>query len=137
MLLGDAVYRRALPTDLAEAMELLESEGLETEFKYNEFTVATSRDRLVACVRLKPLRDGTMELASVAVAKEYRGRGIGERIVSEALEGAGGTVYALALAPGFFEKQGFRRIDAVPPALKRKAESHCASKGFVPMALEP
>jgi N-acetylglutamate synthase-like GNAT family acetyltransferase len=137
LLLNDARVRRALPTDLGQVTALLDAEGLETEFKYHEFFVVEEKGQIVASARLKPLPDGTFELASVAVVKERRGAGLGEGVVATALKRADGPVYALALAPGFFEKQGFRRIDSAPASLKRKAESHCASKGFVPMIWEP
>ena len=132
--LNDVRIRSALPTDLAPVKALLESEGLETEFKYHEFVVAENGSTIVGCARLKPLRDGTAELASVAVVKHHRAKGIGEAVVKKILARAGSNVYALALAPTFFEKQGFRRIDSVPAELKSKAETHCVSKGFVSMA---
>ncbi|MBI4393186.1 MAG: GNAT family N-acetyltransferase [Euryarchaeota archaeon] len=133
MLLNDMNARQALPTDLAAVQALLAAEGLEAEFKYHEFVVMEAKGEILACARLKPLPDGTLELASVAVAKEWRGMGLGERIVAAVLKRANAPVYALALAPGFFAKQGFRYLESVPVSLKRKAELHCASKGFVPM----
>lgn len=126
--------RPASDDDAGAVSALLDEEGLESEFVAREFTVAEVGGRVIACARLKPV-DGGHELASVAVDPAERGRGVGARVVRASLAGATGPVWGLAIAPGFFETLGFRRLDAVPPALKEKAEGACASSGFVPIGL--
>lgn len=128
------LVRPARATDALAVVDLLRGEeDLEVAFEPAEFFVAEESGVVVACARLKPLPDGADELASVVVQRELRGRGVGERVVRAALARARGPVHALALAPGFFGKLGFARVAETPPALKEKAEGHCASTGFVPM----
>lgn len=129
--------RRAKDADAASVVALLQEAGLEVAFDPREFVVAVEGGRLVGCARLKALPDGSRELASVAVAADRRGERIGEALTREALRDASGDVYALALQPGFFERQGFRRLAEVPAPLREKASTVCASSGFVSMVWTP
>lgn len=133
--------RPARPSDEPAVLALLRSHpGLEVGFEAREFVVAERSDGLAACARLRRHPDGAWEIASVAVRADLRGGGIGARLVPPALAPAGAApVYALALAPGFFAKHGFRPIeaDALPPALAAKATGMCASTGFVAMRRDP
>lgn len=129
--------RPARDTDAAAVIRLLEDAKLEVAFAPPEFHVAERDGDIVACGRLKPLADGTLELASVAVREDLRGQRIGDALVRALLQRARAPVVALALAPGFFERVGLRRLDAVPDALREKADGFCASTGFVPMAWTP
>lgn len=125
--------RAARPDDAAQVLALLASDNLEAGFAPDEFLVAEQGGRVVACGRLKPLADGSHELASVAVLRELRGRGLGAALVRTLLSRASGPVHALALAPAFFATLGFVPVDRAPEALREKAEGFCASSGFVPM----
>lgn len=128
--------RPARAEDRKDVVALLEAEELEAHFEPNEFHVAEIDGRVVACARLKPLPDGSHELASVAVRETVRGTGVGARLVGAVLAAAPRDVHALALAPGFFERQGFRARDDVPALLREKADGLCASSGFVPMTFQ-
>jgi N-acetylglutamate synthase-like GNAT family acetyltransferase len=72
------------------------------------------------------------------VAKELRGRHVGDAVTAALLERADGAVHALALAPGFFARHGFAAIEpgALPASLQAKATGMCASTGFVAMRRE-
>lgn len=149
-----ATIRDARPEDAGPVQRLLEAEGLEAGFVPAEFLVAedersapaaghpapssTSDGHVIGCARVKPLSgpEGASELASVAVAPEHRGEGIGRHLVHEALEGAPEPVYALCLEPGFFAHLGFEAADAVPPSLAEKADGCCASLDPVAMVFE-
>lgn len=106
-------------------------------FEAPQWAVAVRDEAVVACGRLRPLADGTHELAGVDVDPTLRGRGVGAALVRGLLAQAPGTVVALALAPAFFERLGFRRLAAVPPVLADKAAGACATQPFVPMARGP
>ncbi|MDF0531392.1 GNAT family N-acetyltransferase [Tsukamurella sp. 8F] len=45
--------------------------------------------RLVAAVRLAPASDGTVELGRLVVAPDLQGQGLGSRLLTHALDGAG------------------------------------------------
>lgn len=136
-MLTSALIRPALPRDRDAVVALLRAEKLEAAFVPDEFLVTEVDGRVVACGRLKPLSDGSDEVASVAVAPEVRGEGLGASIVRRLLARARGPVHALALAPGFFARLGFSAVDRAPEPLREKAEGICSSSGFVAMTWTP
>lgn len=125
--------RPATDADEDAVLALLRDANVEAAFVAREFTLALDGGRVIAAARLRPLAGGAAEIASVAVARERRGQGIGERLVRDVLAGAPGEVLALAMAPGFFARLGFAVLDATPPILAPKAAGVCASRPFVPM----
>lgn len=135
--------RLALPADAAAVLALLRShDGLEVEFAAAEFAVAADAAApadVLACGRLRRHGDGALELASVATRANLHGRGLGGRVVDRLLAGAREPVYALALAPGFFARHGFREVavDRLPASVRAKAEGVCASKPYVAMVRGP
>lgn len=128
------MIRAAREDDVGRVKAILHAAGLEADFAAREFVVAEDdAGRVVGCARLKPLPEGASELASVAVVRHLRGSGLGTTLVKAALQDARGPVVGLMLAPDFFSRFGFERLDSVPPSLRAKAEGTCASSGFVPM----
>jgi len=66
-------------------------------------------DRLIGCGQVKPHRDGTRELASIAVQPRYRGRGVARAIIERLLAENQPPLYLIcreSLSP-FYEKFGF------------------------------
>ena len=84
------------------------------------FTVAELDGKVVACCALEIIWSDLAEIKSLAVDKDYTGKGVGKMLVCAALERAGQLglprVFALTLAPGFLEKLGFEIIamDSLP-----------------------
>lgn len=136
-MLTPALVRPARPADREAVVALLRAEKLEAAFVPDEFLVAEVDGRIVACGRLKPLSDGSNEIASVAVARDLRGEGLGATLVRRLLARARGPVHALALAPGFFARLGFSAVERAPEPLREKAEGICSSSGFLPMTWTP
>lgn len=130
--------RRAKPADEAAVLALLASEsGLERAFDPSDFCVAVEGQRIVACGRVKRHADQSLELASVATVKDRRGHGIAGQLVDALVRNHREPIYALALAPGFFAKHGFRVVDKVtlPAEVRAKAEGMCASQPYKAMVL--
>lgn len=129
--------RRAVPADEAGVLALLrQHDGLETGFAAAEFAVTVQDRRVLACGRLRRHADGALELASVAADRDHQGAGLASVLVRRLLADARGEpVYALALAPGFFARHGFREVakESLPAPVRAKADGMCASKAFVPM----
>lgn len=134
MTAATILLRPATDRDAREIVELLANAGLDAAFDPREFVVAQESEHVVAAARLRALPDGAHELASVVVAPHLRRTGVGARIVREALDRATGAVFALAVAPEFFEKLGFARLDDVPAVLAERATTTCAGTSFTPMA---
>ena len=128
--------RKAVGNDEAAVLALLrQHDGLEVEFHAPEFAVVAQDRRVLACGRLKRHADGALELASVATDRDAQGQGFASVVVRRLLAGVAEPVYALALAPGFFARHGFREVpkESLPASVRAKAEGMCASRPFVAM----
>ena len=75
----------------------------------------------IGCAALIPMSDGIVELAKMAVDPQYRGRGIGRRLLEFAIERARvmgaqsvflGSSTKLPVALHLYESVGFRHVDA-------------------------
>ncbi|MHB1262176.1 MAG: GNAT family N-acetyltransferase [Thermoplasmatota archaeon] len=128
--------RRATAGDAEAVLALLRShDGLEVEFKASEFCLAGDGNAVLACGRLRRHTDGAMELASVATQAGQHGRGLASAVVQSVLDGVTEPVFALALAPGFFARHGFREVskELLPGSVRAKADGMCASRPYVAM----
>jgi N-acetylglutamate synthase-like GNAT family acetyltransferase len=82
----------------------------------DDYVVAVDeRGRILACGALKEYSPSVGEVAAIAVAPEAQGLGLGRRIV-DAVEGLARKrgipeVFALTLAPAFFEALDYHRVD--------------------------
>jgi amino-acid N-acetyltransferase len=84
------------------------------------FTVAEIDGKVVGCCALEIIWSDLSEIKSLAVDKDYTGKGIGGKLVSAALKKARQLglpkVFALTLKPGFLKKLGFKtvKMDLLP-----------------------
>ena len=115
---GDVVLRPARPEDYAAVQALLESAALPTagvDGWFDRFVIAESAGRIVGVAGLEVYgADGL--LRSVAVADDWRGRGLGDALTTMILQAAARDgikdVYLLTTtAAEYFPRHGFRRID--------------------------
>ncbi len=94
-----------LPISLAELYDRLRS-----YFIYEDGT-----DGIVGTAALHVTWDDLAEIRSLAVAKPYKGRGIGKELVAECLAEAQslgvGRVFVLTYVPEFFARVGFQEFD--------------------------
>jgi len=78
-----------------------------------EFTVAEDEGKLVGCGALKLYSQELAEIRSLCVDETLKSQGIGGEVVQELLNEAEAiglkTVFALTVAPTFFEKLGFHQ----------------------------
>src|SRR2546422_9460552 len=79
-----------------------------------EFLVAEEDGKVVGCGALKFYAADLAEIRSLCVAPGLESRGLGraltERLLSEAEQYGLKTVFALTVAPDFFQKCGFREM---------------------------
>jgi len=87
------------------------------------FIVAEDGAIIVGVGQVKPHRDGTRELASMAVLPARQGQGIGTAIIEELLRRENGTLHLTCRSrlQGYYERFGFRRLEPrdYPPYFAR------------------
>ena len=118
----------------------------------DDFLVAvTDRDRVIGCGSLKEYSPSLAEIASLAVAPEAQGHGLGhavvERLEELALSRGIEALFALTLTPRFFESLGYAVVDRslYPEKIRRDCISCprrfgcgevCVGRTLRPAALE-
>jgi len=129
---ADAIV--ALVNGFAAARVMLPVSRESIALALHNFVVGVDeRGRVVACGALKEYSPSLAEVASVAVAAEAHGRGIGRSIVRavEELARMRGTdeLFALTLTPQFFEALGYGVADrACYPEKVRRDCLGCARR---------
>ena len=80
---------------------------------WKRFVVAANdRDEMIGCGQLKPHGADILELASLAVYPEDRGKGVARAIIEHLLAESPRPLYLMCASPlgSLYEKFGFRRI---------------------------
>jgi amino-acid N-acetyltransferase len=122
----DVIYRRMRATDVETVAGLINAYAAERvmlpktpetiALAADDFIVATNRvGRILGCGAVREYSPSLAEVASVAVARDAHGMGIGAQIVArvERLAEARGIeeVFALTTTPAFFEHVGYTVVD--------------------------
>lgn len=107
--------REAAREDQGAIRSLVITGGINpTGLDWERFTVAESDSgEVIGCVQLKPHRDGSLELASLAVREDWRGRGIARTLIEALIEAQEGELYLMCrsgLGP-LYEKFGFYALE--------------------------
>ena len=95
-----------------------------TGLKWSRFHVAESHlGEVIACVQIKPHRDGSNELASLVVAPDYQKQGIARALVEHLIEIHTGELYLMCRSSlgSFYTKLGFEVIaePQMPPYFRK------------------
>lgn len=131
--------RQALPEDMSGIEELVASVGGDLEdLRAEQFVVARQGPagvrEVIGCGRLKPY-PGFCELASLAVAPQWRASGVGREIVDELLKTTGEPIYLLCEddVVEFFRRFGFMLIpmSRMLTGLQSKWERYLAEAGHI------
>lgn len=105
----------AKPEHASKIRRLVINSGINpTGLNWERFLVAlTPAGDFIGCGQIKPHSDGTRELASLAVEKEWRGRGVARALIQALINSYPGELYLTCqsnLGP-LYEKFGFSPID--------------------------
>lgn len=106
--------RPARESDSARIRDLIHSTGINPlGLDWKRFLVAVDEhDNMIGCGQLKPHGQDLLELASIAVYPEQRGRGIARAIIEHLLKNSPRPLYLMcesSLGP-LYERFGFRAI---------------------------
>jgi len=112
---GDARKINELITYYAEFDRMLFRSLADIYENMQTFLVAEHDGKVVGCCALQVIWSDLAEIKSLAVEKDYAGKGFGTVLVKAAIEVAKKMkvpkVFALTLEPNFFRKLGFELID--------------------------
>jgi len=94
-----------------------------TGLDWPRFIVAEDGGPIVGVGQVKPHRDGTRELASIAVLPARQGQGIGTAIIQDLVRREKATLHLTCRSrlQGYYERFGFRRLESrdYPPYFAR------------------
>jgi N-acetylglutamate synthase-like GNAT family acetyltransferase len=119
--------RPATAEDAADIKALIRQSGINPMgLDWPRFVLAVdAQDEMIGCVQLKPHHDGSVELASLAVASQWRGRGLARVLIEHMLAQHPGRLYLMCRAGlgSLYEKFGFQslEIEEMPPYFRRIA----------------
>jgi amino-acid N-acetyltransferase len=98
------------------------------------FVCVTPKQKVIGCVALHVVWDELAELKSLAVSRNYHGRGIGTCLVEASLDEAImmklSKVFTLTMKPKYFERVDFKRVDKME--LPHKVWGECVNCCFFP-----
>jgi amino-acid N-acetyltransferase len=131
------MIRKATINDIKEIQELINFYAKKDQMlprslnelyeNIRDFFVDEEDGRVIGCCALHIAWEDLAEVKSLAVHESMQKKGIGERLVKEALDDAKKLkvkrVFALTYVPEFFEKLGFKRIEHAE--LPHKIWSEC------------
>lgn len=120
----DVVIRPAVAADQQAIRKIVRAAGLiPTGLDWTRFLVADEGGRIVGIGQVKPHRDGSRELASIAVIPERQGQGIGTRVIQALLAREAGPLYLLCEGRNetYYARFGFQRLAPrdMPPYFRR------------------
>jgi N-acetylglutamate synthase-like GNAT family acetyltransferase len=108
------VYRRATAADQKQIARLIWAVRINPwGLDWRRFLVAVDEEgNLIGCGQVKPHRDGSRELASIAVIPAWRGRGVARALVEQFLNHAGPPLWLTCASPliPLYRKFGFEEI---------------------------
>jgi N-acetylglutamate synthase-like GNAT family acetyltransferase len=124
----NVIYSQASPKDEPAIFNLLTAlEGDRSNFDISKFYIAKVGNNLIGCVRIKLLTDDCLELSSLAVNKNYQGKGIGSKLVEELLSKETARpifLFTQSNKESFYNKFNFKTIEAakLPAEFKKEYE---------------
>jgi len=106
--------RPARETESARIRDLINFVGINPMgLDWKRFVIAVNeRDEMIGCGQLKPHGQEILELASIAVYPEHRGKGVARLIIEHLLKDSPRPLYLTCLSTNgpLYEKFGFRSI---------------------------
>jgi N-acetylglutamate synthase-like GNAT family acetyltransferase len=93
------------------------------DLNWRRFLVAEDDGQIIGVGQIRQHRDGSRELASIAVIPERERQGIASQIIRALIASEQGTLYLICRKPleTFYTRFGFRRAsgDQLPPFFRR------------------
>jgi N-acetylglutamate synthase-like GNAT family acetyltransferase len=114
-VVGTVRLRPAAKADAGAVRSLILRVGINPrDLDWNRFLVAVDVEgKLVGCGQVKPHRDGSRELASIAVRPAWRKRGVASSLIRRLMDQAGPPLWLMCRSSlaGFYARFGFVRVE--------------------------
>jgi len=122
----EVFVRQALKSDLEKIKPYIEEYGLDDEDLDNrQLYIAEINCELAGFGRFK-CYGKVYELATIGVLENYRGNGIGRKIVEKLMSAAPSKeIWITTIIPEYFEQFGFIEDDNIPDEILLKCERVC------------
>jgi N-acetylglutamate synthase-like GNAT family acetyltransferase len=123
--MANFLLRPAVEGDAVKIRNLIHRVGINPmDLNWKHFIVAEMPDGLfIGCAQLKPHKDKSLELASIAVEEMFRSQGVARALIEHLLTQSPRPVYLMCRPAlgSFYEQYGFRVIgpDLMPPYFRR------------------
>lgn len=117
--------RPAIESDALKIRGLIRRVGINPmDLNWRHFIVADTSDGVfIGCAQLKHHKDGSIELASLAVEDEFRGQGVARALIEQLLTQSPRPLYLMCRQElgVFYELFGFKVIgpESMPPYFRR------------------
>jgi N-acetylglutamate synthase-like GNAT family acetyltransferase len=112
---GLFTLRHATQADFPAIRNLIDVVSINPKgLDWRRFIIAVDLDdHLIGCGQMKPHRDGTLELASIAVDPEWRERGVASEIIRQLLDTNPRPLYLICRnhLRGLYEQFGFENVN--------------------------
>jgi len=121
----DVTLRKATQADAGRIRQLVIEGGINPfGLDWRRFIVAEDlTGRVIGCVQRKVHKDGSVELASLAVDEIQRGQGVARALIEALVSIHRGDLYLMCRSDleGFYHKFGFQALarDELPPYFQR------------------
>lgn len=118
--------RPALPADQAVILQIVYRAGINPlGLAWQRFVVAEQAGRVIGVAQIKPHRDGSHELASLAVIPAWQNRGVGSALIRTLQEQSTTPLFLICAAwlQPYYDQFGFVTLTLadMPPYFKRIA----------------
>jgi len=122
----EVLIRPALEFDIEKIMPYIYEYGLDDENLENrQFYIAEIENKLAGFGRFKSYGE-VYELATLGVLENFRGNGIGKKIVEKLISSLHcEEIWITTLIPEYFEQLGFIEDDNIPYEILLKCERLC------------
>lgn len=89
------------------------------DLQIKQFLIAHQNDTFIGFGRIRQHKDA-IELCTLGVIPEFRGKGAGKKLTQELIKKAKSTIYVVSIIPEFFRKLGFEIISEYPSSMHQK-----------------
>ena len=118
--------RQAQESDIDKIAFFIDKLNLDGEnLKAEQFIVAEIYGEFAGFGRVKPYNN-LYEMSSIGVLKEYRKKGIGEKLIKRLIEiFPDNNIWITTKIPDYFRKFGFQETDNPPDEIRQKCQRVC------------